>query len=117
MGVYVALTGHALLQLVRNVAVVVLGQFRFGRFDRVRLDRNQKFHPILGPTRIRMLFGHKYNRLTQHAHRHDVQFVPDNIGERYILVYIDITSVIYNIICNYTAMYNYITYNASILVR
>lgn len=68
-------------QFVRNVAVVILGQFRFSRFDCVRLDRNQKFYQILGPARIRMLFGHKYHRIAEHVDRHDVQFLPNYIGK------------------------------------
>jgi len=68
-------------QHFRNVPISILGRFRSRGLDGVRSDRDQELHEVLGPTAVRIVFGHQHNRFAKHAHRYDVQFVSDNFRE------------------------------------
>lgn len=59
-------------QFVRDIAVAVLGQFRYGRSDVVWSNWNKKLHQILGASYVRFLLRHKRHRVTEHAYCHDV---------------------------------------------
>lgn len=67
-------------QLIRDIAVAFLGQFRYGRPDVLRSNRNQKLHQILGAAHVRILLGHQHYRPAEHAYRHDVQLLSNNFG-------------------------------------
>ena len=38
-------------------------------------------HPVLGPVHVRLLLRLQHHRPAQHADRHDVQLLPDHLGE------------------------------------
>ena len=65
-------------QFVRDVAILVLGQFRSCRFAIIRIARHQRFHSLLGFTHVRLVFHDQHYRPPQHVDCHDVQLVRRN---------------------------------------
>lgn len=51
-----------LIKFIRNVAVIVLGQFWFSRSDGIRIARNKKLHTILGHVNVWVVQRYQYYR-------------------------------------------------------
>lgn len=63
------------VQLVRSVAVVVLGQLRKDRNRQLPTHKHTVLYALLGAANVRLLLGDQHHRAAHAPHRHDVQLL------------------------------------------
>jgi len=71
---------NSCFQLVRDVAIALLGKFRHDRSNVVRFNGHKELHAILGAPHVRFLLRNQCHCAVEHANRYDVEFLSNYFG-------------------------------------